>query len=83
MNFSYYKYILYLKLLRYKINYFIPNNTIEFIVAHYNESFEYLKYLPKNQITTIYYKGDKKLSLPKNNLNIYINKQSIFKRYIK
>ena len=31
MNFSYYKYILYLKLLRYKINYFIPNNTIEFI----------------------------------------------------
>ena len=72
MNFSYYKYILYLKLLRYKINYFIPNNTIEFIVAHYNESFDYLKYLPCNQKITIYIKGNIDFDITLNKKNIKI-----------
>ena len=45
-------------------------------------SHEYLKYLPKNQIITIYYKGEKKLSLPKNNLNIkLIELENIGKEY--
>ena len=65
LNLSYNKYLFYLKYLKFKIETFVPKNTIEFIIAHYNESFEYLKYLPKNQIITIYYKGDKNLILPK------------------
>lgn len=82
LNISYNKYLLYLKILKIKIEIFIPKNTIEFIIAHYNESFEYLKYLPKNQIITIYYKGDKKASLPKINLNIkLIQLENIGKEY--
>jgi hypothetical protein len=71
LNISYNKFLFYLKILKIKIEIFKPKNTIEFIISHYNESFEYLKYLPKNQIITIYHKGDKKVLLPKNNLNIY------------
>jgi len=82
LNISYNKYLLYLKFLKLKIEIFKPKNTIEFIISHYNESFEYLKYLPKNQIITIYYKGEKKLSLPKNNLNIkLIELENIGKEY--
>jgi len=79
---SFKKYLIYLKILKIKIEIFTPKNTIEFVIAHYNESFEYLKYLPKNQIITIYYKGDKKVLLPKNNLNIkLVQLENIGKEY--
>jgi hypothetical protein len=70
---SFKKYLIYLKILKFKINLFIPKNTIEFIISHYNEDFKYLDYLPENQIITIYYKGNKSvIELPKKNLNINI-----------
>ena len=82
LNLSYNKYLFYLKYLKFKIETFVPKNTIEFIIAHYNESFEYLKYLPKNQIITIYYKGYENLIIPKLGLNIKIVKlENIGKEY--
>ena len=51
----------YLKIFKKKIEFFVPDNTIEFIITHYNESFKYLDYLPNNQKITIYHKGDKNL----------------------
>ena len=69
---SFKKYLIYLKILKNKINLFLSKNTIEFIISHYNEDFEYLDYLPENQIITIYYKGNKNIALPKKNLNIKI-----------
>lgn len=65
MNISYNKYLWYLTFLKFKINLFIPKNSIEFIVAHYDESFDYLKYLPNNQKITIYCKSNLRNQLPK------------------
>ena len=64
INISYKKYLYYLKLLKFKINLLIPNNSIEFIISHYNENFDYLKFLPLNQKITIYIKGSPKIILP-------------------
>lgn len=81
-NVSYTKYLIYLKILKLKMNLFTPKNSIEFIVAHYNESFDYLDYLPNNQKITIYYKGDSKKKFPRKNLNInFISLENIGKEY--
>ncbi len=63
---SHLKYLAYLKILKFKINLFVPKNTIEFIISHYNEDFKYLDYLPTNQKITIY--------LKKKNIKKKINK---------
>ena len=70
MSLSFYKYILYLKFLNYKTNYFISNNKIEFIISHYKENFDYLKYLPNNQKITIYIKSNIKPPINKKNIKI-------------
>tara|TARA_B100000963_G_C22563468_1_gene642550 strand:+ start:254 stop:1024 length:771 start_codon:yes stop_codon:yes gene_type:complete len=82
-NISYRKYIYYLKLLKFKINFLIPNNSIEFIISHFNENFDYLNFLPLNQKITIYIKGSPKIILPNTkHSNIeFINLENIGKEY--
>lgn len=82
-NISYKKYLYYLKLLKLKINFLIPNNSIEFIISHYNENFDYLNFLPSNQKITIYIKGGSKIILPNiKHSNIeFINLENIGKEY--
>ncbi|WP_440634171.1 DUF3431 domain-containing protein [Candidatus Pelagibacter sp. HIMB1485] len=71
-NISFNKYLWYLNFLKLKTKYLISSNSIEFIISHFNEDFDYLNYLPSNQKITIYLKGNPNLKLPKNNLNIKI-----------
>ena len=84
INISYKKYLYYLKLLKFKTNLLIPNNSIEFIISHYNENFEYLKFLPINQKITIYIKGSPKIILPntKHSKIEFINLENIGKNII-
>ena len=72
MSLSFYKYILYLKFLNYKTNYFISDNKIEFIISHYKENFDYLRYLPNNQKITIYIKSNINLKPPISKKNIKV-----------
>jgi len=63
--------ILIVYLLKFKIEKFFNENKISFIICHYKENFDYLKFLPSNQSINIYCKSDLKLPKKYENINFF------------
>jgi hypothetical protein len=56
-----------IKFYKWKIEKFCKKNFIHFIISHYDEDFNYVNFLPKNQQIYIYVKKKKIKNLPKKN----------------
>jgi len=50
-----------LKFAKWKIEKFLPNNEVEFVIAHFHEKIDYLDFLPSNAKISIYNKGKDKI----------------------
>jgi len=65
-NISYKFNLLLIKFYKWKIEKFFKKNLIHFIISHYDENFNYINFLPKNQKIYIYIKKKiKSKNLPK------------------
>ena len=62
-NISYSINLLLIKFYKWKIDNFLKKNSIDFIVSHYDENFDYINLLPKNQNIYIYVKKINKRKL--------------------
>ena len=63
-----------LKFAKWKIEKFLPNNEVEFVIAHFHEKINYLSFLPSNAKISIYNKGSDQIdkSVFKKHKNIEI-----------
>jgi hypothetical protein len=66
-NISYNFNLFLIKFYKWKIENFSKKNLIHFIISHYDEDFNYVNFLPKNQQIYIYMKKKKIKNLPKKN----------------